>query len=116
MKFKQQIADIADAMLGSIESVIQTRDLIYMKDIQRLTFELTALSQGAIKMPEYGTWVKIEDGNILDCNIMVDESPETDEDGKLVWGEVTAPEHQEFLDAVNVLFGTEYKHEDFAGR
>jgi hypothetical protein len=63
----------------------------------------------------YGCYVWIgEDGGLLGC-----EKGEFEDYGgrDCEWTyEITAPENQAFLDAVNELLGTEFKFEEFAGR
>lgn len=55
---------------------------------------------------------------LFSCPELADGTPEPSDSlqGHLNWGEVTAPENQEFLDAVNLVFGTAFCYDDFAGR
>lgn len=71
---------------------------------------------GWVAFPEWGGFFKIsEEGDLLECVMMDDGSMET-LDGEINFGGVTAPESQEFLDAINAYFGTNYRYERFAGR
>lgn len=68
-------------------------------------------------LEEFGAYVTIEDDELLYCAANNDGTPDTDMDGETPnWCEVTAPVSQEFLDAVNVAFGTSYTMGQFAGR
>ena len=67
------------------------------------------------KMDDYGAYVTVEGGTLLSAAMREDGSPEMDS-GSIAWSEVSAPESQDFLDAVNGLFGTDFKMDQFAGR
>lgn len=81
---------------------------------------LTYLDLNYVRLVGYAGFVALSpDRKILfDCPELLDGGPEPSDimPGHLNWGEVTAPEDQEFLDAVNRVFGTSFRIENFAGR
>ena len=61
---------------------------------------------------EFGCWVRVDDGTLLSAPQHLDgEFPALDE-----WCEVSNPESEAFLDAVNVAFRTHFKLSEFSGR
>ena len=68
-----------------------------------------------IPMEKYGAAYMIDNGTLMSVAMLRDGSFET-WDGDLDWGEVTAPQDQKFLDAINKAFKTKFKMDDFAGR
>jgi len=61
---------------------------------------------------EFGCWVRVDDGTLLSAPQQLDgEFPALDE-----WCEVSNPESEAFLDAVNVAFRTHFKLSEFSGR
>ena len=61
---------------------------------------------------EFGCWVRVDDGTLLSAPQHLDgEFPALDE-----WCEVSNPESEAFLDAVNVAFRTHFKLIEFSGR
>ena len=66
-------------------------------------------------MPKYGSWSSISsyEGDlwIINAPMMEDGSISVEEAC-----DVTAPENQEFLDAINDIFGTNFRFEEFSGR
>jgi hypothetical protein len=62
-------------------------------------------------MPRFGCAVRVEDGVLLEVPMLVNGNFDYDSEG-----EVTAPDSQEFLDAVNEALGTDYTMGQFAGR
>jgi hypothetical protein len=66
-------------------------------------------------LPEFGCFVQIHDGSLLAASMMNDGSIEMDR-GEVNACDVCAPESQEFLDAVNAVFGTSYRMDQFSGR
>lgn len=66
-------------------------------------------------LPEYGCAVRIIDKSLQDCPLLTGGA--LDGGGaEEYWGEVTAPQSQSFLDAVNRIFGTHFEMKDFPGR
>ena len=60
-------------------------------------------------LPQYGSCVCMWEGVLIETAMpLVDNIDD--------WYEVTAPQSQEYLNAVNDLFGTDFMLEDFAGR
>jgi hypothetical protein len=56
---------------------------------------------------------------LFECPQLADGTPEPcwmDKTGHLNFGQITAPEDQAFLDAVNRIFGTSFQYDQFAGR
>jgi len=68
-----------------------------------------------IPMEKYGAAFMVDNGTLMSVAMLRDGSFET-WDGDLDWGEVTAPQDQKFLDAINKAFKTKFKMDDFAGR
>jgi hypothetical protein len=81
---------------------------------------LTYLDNNYVSLVGYGGFVAISPDRLtlFDCPKLADGTPDRSSifPGHLNWGEVTAPEDQGFLDAVNRIFGTSFKYEDFDGR
>ena len=69
-----------------------------------------------VAMKEYGCFVKVEDGALFYVPMLIDGTPDLDEEGEPDWCEVTAPENQDYLDAINAIYGTTFRYEGFAGR
>lgn len=69
-----------------------------------------------IALEKFGCYVWVDDGALLYCPMTPNGLPDTDENGIWNWGEVTAPQSQEFLDEVNVCFATAFKMDGFPGR
>jgi len=59
---------------------------------------------------KFGVIVAVREGVLL-CTPIPEEGHDPED-----WTEVTAPESQEFLDAVNAEFGTGFTMDQFAGR
>ena len=74
------------------------------------------LDSNMVALEAFGCFVSMLDGTLYACAMNTDGSPDVYDDGLNHWGEVTAPEEQEFLDAVNSRFGTTFKLDQFAGR
>ena len=68
-----------------------------------------------IPMEKYGAAFMVDNGTLMSVAMLRDGGFET-WDGDLDWGEVTAPQDQKFLDAINKAFKTKFKMDDFAGR
>ena len=68
-----------------------------------------------IPMEKYGAAFMVDNGTLMSVAMLRDGSFET-WDGDLDWGEVTAPQDQKFLDAINKAFKTKFNMDDFAGR
>lgn len=87
---------------------------------ESLPFTYTHLDTTAVHMEEWRCYVALSEdkSTIFICQMNRDGSPEksTDNPGHLDWTQVTAPEDQGFLDDVNLLFGTDFRYENFAGR
>ncbi len=68
---------------------------------------------GTVSLPDYGCYVWISDGALFNV-----EGNDYEEYGAAdeVIGEVTAPESQDFLDAVNEALGSDFRLDQFAGR
>jgi len=64
------------------------------------------------KLENFGCYVLVDESVLCAAPILDPPSKDT----PVSWGEVTAPQSQEFLDTVNSLFGTNFKMTDFAGR
>ena len=63
-------------------------------------------------LDQFGCWVRVDDGTLLSAPQHLDgEFPALDE-----WCEVSNPESEAFLDAVNVAFRTHFKLSEFSGR
>ena len=80
----------------------------------------TYLDQHYVRLDGFVGFVAVSPDRqtLFDCNELADGTPELSDifPGHLNWGEVTAPENQEFLDAVNRVFSTAFRYENFAGR
>ena len=80
----------------------------------------TYLDNHHVCLDEYDCFVAVTEdkATLFWCNMLVDGSPERCEHDPrhMDWGEVTAPMDQEYLDAVNEVFGTAFRYEKFAGR
>ncbi len=72
--------------------------------------ELWEQSLRWVPLPEFGSYVAVDAGVLYDSPMMQDGSRDTE------FCEVTAPEDQRYLDAVNRLFGTTFTLDQFAGR
>lgn len=68
---------------------------------------------GAHKLDGFGCYVWLEDGTLICSEIGEFEEHGTDTEYAV---EVTAPEGQGFLDAVNAVLGSEFRFDQFAGR
>lgn len=68
------------------------------------------------RLKNHGCAVAVVNGTLFEVVINADNTLDKDDEGNLNYGEVTAPESQEFLDDVNERFSTKYKLENFAGR
>jgi hypothetical protein len=66
---------------------------------------------GEMAFYEFGCFVVVRDGVILTCPMMADGSHASEG-----WGDMTAPESQEFLDEINLGFGTDFRFDQFSGR
>lgn len=77
---------------------------------------LDHLDASHIRLPEFGCFAALSPDRetIYWCPMYADESPQR-EDGRMDWGEVTAPE-PEFVERINELYGTAFRYERFAGR
>ncbi|WP_224962597.1 hypothetical protein [Geomonas subterranea] len=95
-------------MISETKNQVENDDTII-----ELTHEV--IGDGWVAFPEYGAFFMVEDGLLLECVMMDDGSMET-VGGEISFGEVTAPESQEFLDGINAHFGTNFRYERFAGR
>ena len=62
-------------------------------------------------LEQFGCFVRVGMGGELEANPMMSDGTA---DG--TWGEVTAPENEEFIEAANAALGTQYQFEAFAGR
>lgn len=67
-----------------------------------------------LSFERYGCFAWVEDGTLWTSAMEADGS--FDPAGFVNGTEVTAPEDQEFLDSMNLFFGTHFKFEQFAGR
>lgn len=67
----------------------------------------------ASRLDAYGCYVWLEDGSLICSEIGEFETHGKDTDYAV---EVTAPESQDFLDAVNRQLGTDFRFSQFAGR
>jgi hypothetical protein len=78
------------------------------------------LDNNHVKLVGYGSFIALSPDRqtLFGCPELRDGMPEPNDTlpGHLNWGEVTAPEDQGFLDAVNRILGTSFRLEDFAGR
>lgn len=73
------------------------------------------ISENAVAHKELECFVSVVDGILFVCPMNLDGSPDLDD--KLEgWGEVSAPESQEFLDVVNAHFNTAFRLNQFSGR
>jgi len=63
-------------------------------------------------LPEFGSAIRLEEGVLLEIPLNADGTL----DGEDAIGEVTVPESQEYLDAVNEALGTSFTMNQFAGR
>ena len=81
---------------------------------------LSYLDKNYVKLVGYDGFVAIcpDRTTLFFCPELMDGTPDPSDiwPGHLNWGEVTAPEYQEFLDAVNRIFGTSFRFENLAGR
>lgn len=81
---------------------------------------LSYLDRNYVKLVGYDGFIAIsaDRQTLFFCPELMDGSPEPGDimPGHLNWGEVTVPENQEFLDAVNRIFATSFRLELFAGR
>ncbi len=75
-----------------------------------------ALEEKMTAFENFGCFVSVVDGTLFYCAMQTDGSPDTEDDGEFNWGEVTAPDSQEFLDAVNAHFHTKFRMSQFSGR
>ena len=64
----------------------------------------------------FGCWVAVIDGTLFCCPMLKDGYPETDDIGAVELAEVTEPQGEDFLEAVNDRLGAAFKLEAFAGR
>lgn len=64
-----------------------------------------------VPLPEFGCFVTLNDGVLFSCPM--DEQGGPDEEDAC---EVTAPQSQAFLDAVNFIFNTDFQLKQFSGR
>lgn len=74
------------------------------------------LDASRIRPEHFGCWVALSQDRetIFWCPMNADGSPER-EPTHTSWGEVTAPSDG-FLEAINELYGTSFKYDEFAGR
>lgn len=81
---------------------------------------LTYLDRNYVKLVGHDGFVAIcpDRTTLFFCPELLDGTPDPSDiwPGHWNWGEVTAPEDQEFLDAVNSIFGTSFDWQKFAGR
>jgi len=80
---------------------------------------LTYLDENNVKLVDSGEIVAVSPDRktLYWCPQWIDGPEKSDiYPGHLNWSEVTAPEDQEFLDAVNRIFGTSFDLVRFSGR
>jgi hypothetical protein len=87
-----------------------------MENTNSLQLENKALAEKMTAFNQFGCFLSVLDGELYECIMLTDGSPDTEEDGEFNWLHLTAPESQEFLDAVNAHFGTKFRMSQFAGR
>ena len=68
-------------------------------------------STSVIRLDEWGCVVWVDNGVLYSSVIHADDSVNYGD-----YGEVTAPESQIFLDAVNGWLGTSFRYDEFPGR
>lgn len=76
-----------------------------------MTTDFATLEEEPTYLDAFGCYVWLEDGALLAC-----EKGEFETSGDEYAVEVSAPESQAFLDAVNVNLGTSFVMSEFAGR
>ena len=110
-----QIGRLDDAASRSdLSELIEGREILYaalepFDDERERSVKLWRLSS---LLYEFGCWVRVDDGTLLSAPQQLDgEFPALDE-----WCEVSNPESEAFLDAVNVAFRTHFKLSEFSGR
>jgi hypothetical protein len=69
-------------------------------------------SDGVHWIQEYGCWVKVEGKKLFCLRAEANGEPEMF-NGEEYWGEIIAPENQQFLDAVNAVLGTNFRYKQF---
>lgn len=121
----QVLIDLKINNYNSVRFWYEGKELLYPDKLKLVVYrgenskeDTHILSEnGWVSFEAYGTWLKVKDGvlyaspmlanSVVDKNFIVNEDEIT---------EVTAPEDQDFLDAVNVYFGTSFLFEKFDGR
>ena len=66
-----------------------------------------------VRLDAYGCYVWLSDGALFDAEI--NDFIKYGQDWEVAV-EITAPENQDFLDAVNEVLGSDFRYEQFAGR
>jgi hypothetical protein len=70
------------------------------------------LNIDAVECEPIGNWLRVVDGNLECAGAYRDGSLPVSEE----WGDLTAPEQQWEVDAINATLGMDYKHNEFGGR
>lgn len=64
-------------------------------------------------LPEFGCYVGVFENTLFDCPMMIGGLPDITDEDEFNIGEVTHPESQAFLDAVNIKFDTTFSMAQF---
>lgn len=78
-------------------------------------YDLHGVTTAAVKLDRWGcyVWLSRWKGRTY---LMNAEQGDYENGSEEAFSEVTAPDSQEFLDAVNLHFGTDFRMDQFAGR
>lgn len=110
----EKLAQLVRAVFAALEKRLEAKEKVDT-DLEWIQ-TVTKLNSNMVALKEFGCFVSVLDGTLFACPMNLDSSPDVFDDGRINWGEVTAPETQDFLDAVNRRFGTTFRLDQFAGR